>query len=292
MGGLQRLYFRILPIITLICFICFGVTHIFDRNETKHITYLTHETINTGTAENPIYIENYNFDMRSYIDNIDINILERATNQVIDTNTFENTLYRFNQIWENGYDVGDVSMTIINGIILVVNGILTMINMTLIPIRIACGILLTAFSLVGININVETPITKSLNWLLDSLQIPLIQPTDTNTSGQYTDLYQTEWLIDEVVTSQTGWDTQQFNFTTANNQTFNAIRLLKNGNNYTLQYMFYANNTWYHRDVYDNIDGWSQQEDRRITITSQNLTQEDIANIRAFLSTIGEEVTP
>ena len=125
MGGLQRLFLRITPIIMLICFICFGITHTFQQEGQPNITYLTSEVItlddnNTQTTTDDITIKNYNFDFKSYRENIDINILKRSVNNSLNIDSFKTTINGFRTIWNNGYQVGDVLRSVANGILLII----------------------------------------------------------------------------------------------------------------------------------------------------------------------------
>lgn len=176
MEGLQKFFLKITPIIMLICFVCFGISHTFNAGN-NNITYLTQETIQIDENTS---IDQYKFDFRSYADNIDISILKRSTNQIIDIDTWQSTINSYNILWQDGYDIGDISQTILNSGILIIDGIIQFINITLVPWRIISGILLTGLSIIGININKETIIHNTLNSILDYAQIPLIAPVLPN----------------------------------------------------------------------------------------------------------------
>lgn len=193
MGGLERILMRITPIFMLICFICLGITHTFQADYNQQITYMSevyYDKTNFHPIDNPTQeqketaLKVYEFDTQSYIDNIDIDILKRATTKTIQFETYIETLESFNTIWDNGYQTGDVLDTILNAVILIINTVLLPINIILVPLRIIAGIFLTAFSLVGININRETAIIIMLNFIIDRLAIPLISTVGNEETAQ------------------------------------------------------------------------------------------------------------
>ena len=147
MNGLQRLFLRITPIIMLICFICFGITHAFQQEGQANITYLTHQTItiddnNTITTTDDLTIENYEFDFTAYRTNIqNSNILKRAVTNTIDTQTYKEVIERFNTIWQDGYQFLDGVHTIVNALVLVVDSLIIPINVVITPLRIIAGVL-------------------------------------------------------------------------------------------------------------------------------------------------------
>ena len=53
MGGLKSLFTKLIPIVFLICFICLGITHTFATANVNNLTYMSQETYNIGTEENP-----------------------------------------------------------------------------------------------------------------------------------------------------------------------------------------------------------------------------------------------
>lgn len=187
MGGLYRLFLRITPIITLICFICFGITHTFQQQNQQPLTYLSTEevqyTIYTRDPNTQEYIQEtetqeiYTFDMTSYVNNLNQNILKRATNNIFDLTAYKKTLDTFDNIWKDGYQFGDGVQTIINTGILIVNTIITIINVVITPLRLIAGIILTGLSVMGININRQTPFITAMNAILDNANIKYLKPT-------------------------------------------------------------------------------------------------------------------
>lgn len=168
-GGLGSFFKKVIPIIMLLCFVAFGISIIFNNTD---ITYLKHITEDSnGNALTHPY---YEYDFASYIDNIDINILQRAVTNIIDTTTFTDVLNSWETIWTNGYQLGDIFASIVNGFIMLVDVLLTIINFLIVPIRIIAGILLTGLSILGIDINSNGIIITTLNDLLDIGAIPLI----------------------------------------------------------------------------------------------------------------------
>lgn len=164
MPALKLLLTRIIPFATLLCFVCFGITIVFNVN---NLTYLTQRTINGQTM--------YYFDFIHYIDNVDIEILQRATDNVIDTTPFQNIIDRWEELWADGYDVGDIVISIINGFTFIANIVILLINLILLIPKLIAGILLTALSLMGINIdNEQSIILTGLNTFLDISGIPMI----------------------------------------------------------------------------------------------------------------------
>lgn len=163
----MKILAKLIPFTFLLCLVCFGISYVFGI---ENLTYLTYNTTNNG-------MKVYYFDFIAYTQNIDINILKRATSNVIDTTTFNNIVEAWKTIWEDGYNFGDITTTIVNGFIMVFNIIILLVNIPLVLLRIASGILLTGLSILGININNETGIIiPSLNALLDFGAIDYIQP--------------------------------------------------------------------------------------------------------------------
>lgn len=163
----MKILAKLIPFTFLLCLVCFGISYIFGI---ENLTYLTYNTTSNG-------MKVYYFDFNAYTQNIDINILKRATSNVIDTTTFNNIVEAWKTIWEDGYNFGDITTTIVNGFIMLFNIIILLVNIPLVLLRIASGILLTGLSLLGININNETGIIiPSLNALLDFGAINYIQP--------------------------------------------------------------------------------------------------------------------
>lgn len=213
MSGLERLLFRITPIFMLICFICLGITHTFQTAGAENITYLSetyYDKTNFQPIDNPTEqqkeqaLKVYEFDTQNYVTNINQNILKRATTNTIQFDTYQETINAFNLIWEDGYQPLDILKTILNACILVVNTVLIIINVIITPLRITSGILLTGFSVLGININRQTPITTALQTILDSFAIALIQPVSDNTEESA--LTDTAWhLNNEIEQKQSGY---------------------------------------------------------------------------------------
>lgn len=162
----MRILAKLIPIITAICFVCLGISILFG---TEGLTYLTYKYTGNG-------IKIYTFNLNNYVDNLNINILKRATNNAIDTQTFKNLIKAWQTIWADGYQAGDLLATIGNGFTLLIDAVIILINIPLILLRIAAGILLTGMSITGININTKGVIINSLNNILDSAAIQYIQP--------------------------------------------------------------------------------------------------------------------
>ena len=275
MGGLGRLFSRIIPIIMLVCFVCLGITHTFNQIGAENHTYLTNETINVGTQENPNNITYYNFDVISYVNNVNIDILKEATNKVIDTETYKDNFESFNILWNDGYQLGDVSNTILNSVILVINTLITTINLVLFPVRIIAGILLTGMSLVGINISTQGIIVNSLKALLTSLAIPLIIPT---TSKQDADIINgTTWQLNQTQTNYSFyWDKNSviFYMQYSQNATYECVHTQKMSDNWWIvitsnntQITIWRNGVWLN-DYYKN---WYIVEVNGSTSLQQNV---------------------
>lgn len=202
-GGLGRLFSRIIPLIMLICFICFGIIHIFPtENNTASLTYLETQYVDKTTGEtytNPTEEQKnnsykmYTFDMVSYTQNIDQDILKRSISGTFNLSAYDNTINRIKNIWADGYDFGDGIQTLVNGIVLVINTILLPINIILTAIRVVAGLILTGISLLGVNINRTTPILNFLTFLLDHLSIPLLNGTYNKTDNALTGLEPNQW---------------------------------------------------------------------------------------------------
>lgn len=290
MGGLQRLFLRITPIIMLICFICFGITHAFQQAGQPNITYLTHEVIAVDDNNTPndttddITIDNYTFDVQSYANNININILKRATTNIINLEAYTETINGFKNIWRDGYQFGDGVHTIVNAIILAINTLLVPLNVILAPIRIIAGILLTAFSLVGININRETIIITSLNAILDHAAIPMINPTFnkddlSNMAGE-------QWhFSDEMYGS---YMVYVFDFKDMNNNQYTALYVKDDNGNTGRQLVWYVDQN--DNIVYVYIDVWVSTAYQTIEIVNMPQNQDEQALIYRFLRSQATQV--
>lgn len=157
---------KILPFTMLLCIICFGIDIIFPN---MNVTYLTHTTINGSVL--------YQFDFTSYIQNLSIELIRKATSNLIDADTFKEIVDEWKLIWVDGYQFGDVFKTLVNGFIMVIDAFLTFINLIIVVIRIIIAILLMGLSLIGININnPNSLILKTLNDIVETLTINLIHP--------------------------------------------------------------------------------------------------------------------
>jgi len=197
MGGLSRLFSRLIPIITLVCFICLGITTAFNPiNKNNNLTYLTKETIQLNNNEELTY---YNFDTLSYLNNLKGEELIESLGNTIDTDSYNNNLVKFNQIWEDGYQVGDVSASIVNAGILVVNTILVGLNLIFLPVRLICGLLLVGMSAVGINISQGYVIIPMLKGLAMNLNIPLITPKQNIDQSYDNATTSTRWILDDTL---------------------------------------------------------------------------------------------
>lgn len=300
MGGLQRFFIRITPIIMLICFICFGISYSFETaGSNQQITYLTHETITIDDNETPndttddIVIDDYSFDFRSYRQNINIDILKRATNNIIDIEAYKTTKDEFNNIWKNGYNPGDIVRTVGNALLLVINTLILPINIIIAPLRITSGILLTAFSIIGININNNTGIIKALNSILDNAAIPMLRPTFSNNPDS---IINSTWKFNNEIRfsyqSYSATRTYVVNFSIPESTaTYTKIRttvnFLETVN--TIEYFYIdENNTEQSLYVYNN--GWIYQNAREITIISHEMTQEQYELFMTFLNAYASQI--
>lgn len=188
MDGLKHLLFRVIPLITLICFVCFGITYTFQQQDQTPITYL--ETNYYDKSNGFVIIDNpteeqkeadttlkvYEFNFTDYRNNINQNILKRAVEHTLTLEAYQWTLEQFDEIWQDGYQIFDVSKTIANGVVLIINTLILPINILLVPLRIIAGLLLTGMSIIGININNGIIITPILTFILDKLAVPFIAP--------------------------------------------------------------------------------------------------------------------
>lgn len=177
MGGLYKVFTKILPIMMLICFISFGILHTFSQVGQGNPTFLSTETINIGTEEEPDNKTLYTFDMKGYTENISVEPLKDSISNTIDVTTYERVLNKFNYIWKDGYQFLDGIRTIINGVLLVIDTIITSINIVILPLRITAAIILTGMAIIGINISRDTTIIKGLKAISQLARIPLIQPS-------------------------------------------------------------------------------------------------------------------
>lgn len=304
MNGLKHILGRVIPIITLICFVSLGVLYIFN---TDNLTYLNVEYMDKTTATiytNPTEEQKeqsykiYTYDFKTYVDNIDQNILERSIENTLDFQRYNSVLTNFNNIWENGYSFGKITETILNAVILTINTAILPINIIVTPIRIIAGLLLTGISLMGINTNANTPINNMLNGILDYAVIPLINPTKSYEQSpdqilgksyvmnqNITDKYykvQKHWISGAGTTS--GWI---YNYTNYNininftsqaggnyKQLFTQYTTTNGQENLKIWYVDTSNNQIL---VYNN--GWLYEDSKHITISSNNdISNSDLAD--------------
>lgn len=295
MDGLKHLLFRVIPLITLICFVCFGITHAFQQQDEAPITYL--ETNYYDKSNGFVIIENpteeqkeadttlkvYEFNFTAYRNNIDQNILKRSVENTLTLEAYQWTLEQFNKIWDDGYQLFDVTKTIANAIVLVINTLILPINILLIPLRIISGILLTGISLIGININNSTIVAPILIFILDKLTIPFIQPNNTTNYQFYRNInehYQGDQTIylDFKVNEAIG----------------KAIKIEQySGSHVRMSYLIEVNNTQEWVVVFDsgstgNAWGAYYDENSVLNISTMNdNTQEEQQIITQFLSNYG-----
>ena len=202
MDGLKNLFLKLTPIIFLICCICYGILHTFSSNEESNITYLHTQYVNTETYEpyvNPTdeqkeqALKVYKFDMVSYTQNIDQNILVRSVQKTFNLQNYNNIIESYEVIWQDGYQIGDILKTLLNSVILVLDSIIFPINIILIPLRITAGLILTGMSIIGININKGTAIIPFLNTITDEASIPLINGLYSKEDAQ--NIIDTTWYL-------------------------------------------------------------------------------------------------
>ena len=284
MGGLQRLFLRITPIIMLICFVCLGITHTFQQEGQPNITYLTSEVITIDDNNTPnnttddLTVRNYTYDFESYRNNLNQNILQRSITNTIDVETYQKTTEQFNVIWADGYQFGDGVQTIVNAVILVINSLIIPINIIITPLRLTAGVLLTAMSLVGININRQTFILKALNAILDYTAIPMINPTFNKENA-----YDMEGEVWQFGSNMYGnYAVYEFTFITTDGTTYTAIKQnTEYANNTTNNYVEYrtTNNEWVR--VYYNQ--WLDAKYRTIAIQQMPVDSEQEAQIYKYI---------
>lgn len=297
MGGLYRLFTKILPIMMLICFISFGILNTFQTEGQANLTYLTQETYNIGTEENPEYKELYTFDTKSYAENINQDILNRSLDHVLTLEAYQLTLNKFQQIWDDGYNLFDISRTIANGVVLIINTIILPINILLIPLRIISGIILTGMSIVGINVNNGRFICPVLIFIIDKLAIPFIQPE--NPTGETTILENQQYIFKDNLEDYYTEDIQiNFNFTcTQYNQDVykyaKGLKITKINNRTKL--IIISNMASQQWTAYNSANGWDDGWGSPLQITignNPNLSNDQIETIYNTLQQYGLNVTP
>lgn len=167
MGGLQRLFLRITPIVMILCFIAYGITQIFTQ---EGLTYINQEEVIVN-ATNNTRITITTFDFASYMKNINFNNLKKAVTNVLNIEEWQENLMYFKNTWEEGYKIGNIIKTVSWTVITTINILLEGINILIVPIRIIAGLFLTAFNIIGINTNTGTPICNLLNRLLNLYRV-------------------------------------------------------------------------------------------------------------------------
>lgn len=301
MGGLANLFKKIIPIITLICFVCFGITTAIKTQNNVQLTYLTEEYYNKTTFEkinNPTQQEKqnaekfYHFDMVEYANNLDINIITTATQNVIDIEAYKNTSAKITGLWTNGYQIGDITKTILNAIILVIDTLIVAINIAFLPLRLIAGILLTAMSLIGINISKGIVLIPFLKIVLNNFAIPLISST-TEQANYNNALSNTTWTWKTVQDSWFpewkffGVNTKGININfTSNDMNFWQIVLKTNGFGQHSIIYYEANKNFGHTNnaytVYKN--GWYNNAYKTITIKGNNYNNSELTTATNWLN--------
>lgn len=163
----MKILAKLIPFAFLLCLVSLGISYIFNIDG---LTYLHSYKSEAGLIV-------YDFDFTSYFNNINIDIIKRATQDSVDISKFTGMIENYKTIWENGYQIGDITATITNGFCLIINVLILLINIPLTLARIIAGIILTALSLLGININSDSIILKSLNTFLDFGAIDYLEPS-------------------------------------------------------------------------------------------------------------------
>lgn len=299
MTGLQKFFFKIFPIITLICFVSIGIMNIFNN---ENLTYLSSEYIDKDTGQiytNPTNEQRensyhlYTFDVRSYANNIDQDVLARSIENTLDIQTYNRVLGKFNEIWDDGYQLFDGVSTIINVGILIVDTLILPINIVITPLRLCSGILLTCMSLIGININANTTINTMLNGILDYAIIPLIRPTYNNEEPE---MYvgRTYKFNDYLNSGVMGNVTTNINVNfTANNTQYTGFYYNQQSiNDVNLYFIDTSNNQIlvYHSNGYN--EGQWYYDIQEFTITnSDHLSGTNFTNFKAFLSQYTTDIT-
>lgn len=281
MGGLQRFFIRITPIIMLICFICFGITHIFSRNNQQNITYLTSETVQ---IDQNTTINSYTFDFQGYIENANASRLKDSVTNTLDIDSWQSLINSFNTIWGNGYDPADITLTLLNGLLLIVDGFITALNIMILPFKLSAGIILTALAIMGIRTNNVGIITTTLNGIIDYVSIPLIPPALPSGTPIY---YETVWYLGNNVTITNPYEDtfiSDINITTNGGGTYKRIAIYNRGfqNNQVIYEVVYTDTNNAEITVFRSDSGWYYNNSRTITITSNN----DFTDIEQYIGNL------
>ena len=281
-GGLGNFFKKIIPIIMLVCFVSLGITKSFEALGIENLTYLSQETINVGTEENPQNFEYYNLDVNGYMQGMETNILERAVSNVFDVDTYSRVLNTFNQIWADGYQFFDGIFTLINAIILVIDSMIMPINALLVLCRVGCALILTGLTIVGININAGGVITTALFAIVDHLAIPLIPPVynvDMNTTLNGREY---KFLNSNLTLNSGIFSNNKYFYFESNGIEWSSMNDYSN----KLVYGKYeqGNPNQIQLTVYENGQ-WINQAYREITILDKNtLTNNEVTDIQTFLN--------
>lgn len=163
MNGLKRILFRIIPFVILFSFIGYGITIIFV---TENITYLSTITINGQTMQY--------FDIASYLRGITARPLIDGFTKVFTIQPWVTQIENFSRIWENGYDLFDVVKSVVAGFLMIANFFILIYNCCTLPARMLAGLILTIFSIAGINITANTPIVTIMKSIIAYYQVPFI----------------------------------------------------------------------------------------------------------------------
>lgn len=277
MTGLQKFFIRITPIIMLICFICFGISHIFTTNNQQNITYLTHETIQIN--ENTT-IEDYTYDFQGYIQNANASRLKDSVTTSMEIESWQSLINSFDTIWGNGYDPADITLTLLNGILLIVDGFITAINLLILPIKLSAGIILTALTIMGIKTNNVGIITTTLNGIIDYVTIPLIPPALPSGTPLY---YNTVWYLGDnvrITNPYTDVFVADLNITTNGGGIYKRIALYNRGNN--ICEVIYTDTSNAEITVFRTGAGWYYNDSRTITISQNN----DFTDIEQYIGNL------
>jgi len=179
MGGLQKFFFRIVPITMLIMFLGLGIITFFGVPLSW--TYLS-ETTYDGMII-------YNFDLKSYLLNINNQVIqqmiENIQQNITTMKTITNNLYNswFNYSWSNLQTLVEYILeTLLNGALVIVNGLFMIVNLIAMPFKFIGAIWLYGQNIAGISNSANWSWRNDLyNFVVEPI-IPLFQYIDITIS--------------------------------------------------------------------------------------------------------------
>lgn len=168
MEFIKKALFLFIPITMLICCMAYGIQAIFG---VQGLTYLG------WTSPKGDYYPNV-FDFHAYLNALNFEDIRNVLTKTFDIEFIKDLMAQLKNLWNDGYNFGDIFKTIIYGFEGIIDGIILLVNSVIAILRIIVALLRIIISLCGININADVGILNILDYFVDLAQIPYIPITE------------------------------------------------------------------------------------------------------------------